>query len=121
MSHDTIILTRAEYEDLIDARDHAVALRDVATGRMECLSDADMDRYLAAPTALAFWRKHRGFTQAKLAAAIGITQPYLAQIERGIRRGDVVLYAKFAHALGVRIEDLVPDVLPASGSGAPTE
>jgi len=75
---DVVTLTRQEYEDLIDARDHAVAMRDVATGAMETLSDAEMDAYLAAPTPLAFWRRRRGLTQAALAAAVGVSQPYLA-------------------------------------------
>jgi DNA-binding XRE family transcriptional regulator len=108
MDNDTITLTRADYEDLIDARDHAQAMRDVATGAMETLSDAELDAYLAAQSPLAFWRKHRGLTQTALSAAAGITQPYLAQIEGGSRGGDVALFAKFARALRVRIEDLVP-------------
>lgn len=104
---ETVTLTRQEYEDLIDARDHALALRDVATGAMETLTEAELDEYLAATTPLAFWRRRRGLTQAALAATIGITQPYLAQIETGQRTGDVRLYARLAKALRLRIEDLV--------------
>jgi DNA-binding XRE family transcriptional regulator len=104
---DTVTLTREEYSDLIDARDHAVAMRDVAAGTMETLSSAELDQYLAAPSPLAFWRRHRGLTQAALARKIGITQPYLAQIETGRRTGDVRLYARLAAVLRVRIEDLV--------------
>ena len=107
MDNNTVILRRADYEDLIDARDHAQAMRDVATGAMETLSDAELDAYLAAQSPLAFWRKHRGLTQTAMAAATGITQPYLAQIEGGSRGGDVALFAKFARTLRVRIEDLV--------------
>ena len=70
-----ITLTRAEYEDLIDARDHALAMRDIASGAVETLSGAELDAYLAGPTPLAFWRRHRGMTQAALAAWIGIAQP----------------------------------------------
>jgi hypothetical protein len=33
--HDTITLTCGEYEDLIDARDHALAMRDIEGGAME--------------------------------------------------------------------------------------
>ena len=106
---DTITLSRAEYQDLVDTRDAALAMRDVASGAMPTVRDADVDAYLAAPTPLAFWRKHRGLTQAALAAQVGITQPYLAQIEHGQRGGDVVLYSKLARALRVRIEDLVPE------------
>ena len=106
---DTVTLTRAEYQDLVDARDHAIAMREVATGLLPTIPDAEMDAYLAALTPLAFWRKHRGLTQAALAGTVGITQPYLAQIEGGHRIGDVALYAKFAQALRVRIEDLVAE------------
>lgn len=106
---DTVTLTRQEYEDLIDARDHAMAMRAVATGAMPTLSSADLDAYLAAATPLAFWRRHRGLTQAALGAGVGITQAYLAQIETGRRGGDVQLYARLAKALRVRIEDLVAD------------
>ena len=115
---DTITLTRADYEELIDARDHAQAMRGVTTGAMETLSEAELDAYLATPSPLTFWRKRRGLTQAALAAAAGITQPYLAQIELGRRGGDVALFAKFARALRVRIEDLVP-VKPEAGGDTP--
>lgn len=108
MDSNTITLTWTDYEDLIDARDHAQAMRGVATGAMETLSDAELDAYLAAQSPLAFWRKHRGLTQTALAATAGITQPYLAQIEGGSRDGNVALFAKLARALRVRIEDLVP-------------
>lgn len=107
MDNDTVTLKRADYEDLIDARDHAQAMRNVATGAMETLSEAELDAYLAMPSPLAFWRKRLGMTQVALSAAAGITQPYLAQIEDGSRSGDVALFAKLARVLRVRIEDLV--------------
>ena len=105
---DTVTLTRAEYQDLVDARDHAIAMRDVASGALPTIPDAAMDDYLAAPTPLAFWRGHRGLTQAALAGQVGISMLDLDQIECGHRRGDVMVYSKLARALQVRIEDLVP-------------
>jgi DNA-binding XRE family transcriptional regulator len=106
---DTITLTRAEYEDLIDARDHAQAMRDIASGAMETLSGAEVDAYLAAPTPLAFWRRHRGLTQAVLAGRVGIAQSSLAQAETGRRGLKVETYAKLAKVLRTRIEDLLAD------------
>ena len=105
---DTITLTRAEYEDLIDARDHAIAMRDIASGAVETLTGAEVDDYLAAPTPLAFWRRHRGLTQAVLAGRIGIAQPSLAQAETGRRGLSAETWAKIAKALRVRMEDLLP-------------
>ncbi len=40
---DTITLTRADYEDLIDAGDHAQAMRDIGTGAGETLTGAEVD------------------------------------------------------------------------------
>ena len=102
-----VVLTEQDFQDLVDARDHAMALRAVADGA-DTLSEAETIEYLAAQTPLAFWRKHRGLTQTALAANVGRSQPYLAQIETGKRVGDVVLYAKLAAALRLTIEDLVP-------------
>lgn len=102
-----VVLSRREYENLVDARDHAAALRDVASGAMPILSGDDLDAYLAAPSPLAFWRKQRELTQAALSAKAGISQPYLAQMESGRRTGDVETHARLARALDVRIEDLI--------------
>jgi len=102
-----VVLTRSDYQDLVDARDHAVAMQQIRSGIMPTLLDAELDDYLAAPTPLAFWRKKRGLTQAALASACGISQPYLAQMESGKRTGDVAVYGRIAKHLGVRIEDII--------------
>ena len=102
-----VVLPETDYQDLIDARDHAIAMAAIAAGA-DTLSESEARDYLAAATPLAFWRRHRGQTQEELASAAGISQPYLAQLEKGRRVGDVVLYAKLAAALRLRIEDLVP-------------
>jgi DNA-binding XRE family transcriptional regulator len=103
---DTITLSRIEYEDLVDARDHAIAMRDVASGA-PTLSEAELDDFLAAKTPLAFWRRRAGLTQGRLAELVGISQAFLSQLELGLRTGSIGLHAKLARALGVRIEDLV--------------
>ncbi len=103
-----VTMTGEDYQDLVDARDAAIAMRAVAAGALPTIEDKDVDAYLAAPTHLAFWRRHRGMTQAALAEAIGISQPYLAQLESGARgSADIKVYAGLARHLGVRIEDLL--------------
>lgn len=95
--------------DLIDARDAVIAMRDVATGAMATISESEMDAYLAAPSALAFWRKKRGMTQAVLAQATGLTQSHVGLVERGLRGADVKHYVAFAQVLDVRIGDIIPE------------
>jgi DNA-binding XRE family transcriptional regulator len=104
-----VTMTPEDYQDLIDARDAEAAMRDIAAGRMETLSGDEVDAYLASPTNLAFWRRHRNLTQAVLAAQVGIAQPSLAQAETGRRGLSVDTYAKLAKVLKVRIEDLLDD------------
>ncbi len=83
-----IVMDLDDYEGMVDARDAAIAMRDIAAGG-PTLTSAETDAYLAAATPLPFWRKRAGKTQAALAAEVGISQAFLAQIEGGVR--EVVL------------------------------
>jgi DNA-binding XRE family transcriptional regulator len=101
-----VILSRDEYEDLIDARDAAISMRDIAAGA-PMLSVEEVEAYIAAETPLAFWRQRASLTQAELAQKAGISPAFLAQIETDARTGEVSVLAKLARALGIRIEDLI--------------
>ena len=101
-----VVIDREAYEDLIDARDHAIAMLKIAEGVPTLTSD-EVALYLAAPTPLAYWRKRAGKTQALLAAEAGLSQAFLAQIEAGKRVGSVRALGQIARALRVRLADLV--------------
>ena len=105
-----MVLPLSEYETLLDVRDavqHASTLAEVAAGRQEKLTEEEVEAALAEPSPLAFWRKRRGLTQAALAQAAGISQPYLAGLEQAKRKGNPDLLLRLARALSVRMEDLV--------------
>ena len=85
-----ISLPCAEYQDLIDARDHAIAMRNIAGGA-PVLTESELDAFLAAASP----------------QKAGITQPFLAQIETGAREGSVTVLNRIAQAPGTRIEDLI--------------
>jgi DNA-binding XRE family transcriptional regulator len=104
-----VTMTAEDYQDLIDARDAEAAMRAVAAGTLQTLSGGDADAYLAAATPLAFWRKHRGFTQAGMAQEIGVSQPYLAQLENGQREGSVAVYRRVAKRLGLSVDEVLPE------------
>jgi transcriptional regulator with XRE-family HTH domain len=53
------------------------------------------------------WREQRGLNQGQLAAVIGISRAYLAQIEGGERTGTLEVMARIARALDRPIEDLI--------------
>jgi Helix-turn-helix. len=104
-----VLVSAADFEDLVDARDAAVAMAEIRAGLVETLSSDEMLDYVKAVTPLAFWRKKRGMTQAQLAKSVGKSQAYLAQIEGGKRTGDVDVLARIAATLRIRIEDLLAD------------
>jgi hypothetical protein len=97
---------RAEYEDPIDAVDHAVAMRDIASGAKGTLAGAEVGAWLRAETPLAAWRRHRGSTQA---ARVGIAQSTLAKAETRRPGLNVGTYTRLAAELRTRIEDLPAD------------
>lgn len=109
-----VILSRAEYETLLTARDgddvdarRANKLIAELAGDPETLSEDDMDKLLAAKTPMAFWRKHRGLTQEALSKVTGVAQGFLSEIENGTKTGDVQTVARIARALSLSIDDLV--------------
>ncbi len=72
---------------------------------------------LDPPNFLAFnvmtLRLKRGMTQAQLAAAIGVSQPRIAKIERGDANPRLITLSKLAHALDVTLSELLVDNLCA--------
>ena len=61
-----VVMSEADFQDLLDARDHAEAMRGLAAGA-PTFAEAEVDAYLAARTPLAFWRQRAGLTQKALA------------------------------------------------------
>jgi len=55
-------------------------------------------------------REHRGLTQKELAAAAGVPQPHISQLERGLFTDiQVTTLLNLAHALGVKHTTLLPE------------
>lgn len=111
---DIVILSRAEYEKLTDAREdmadasraHSIMAR-VTAGTENVLTSDELDAYLKAATPLAFWRRKRNLTQAALAQQVGVAQGYISEIEAKRKSGDVATLKRIARALGISLDDLV--------------
>lgn len=69
--------------------------------------------HIALMQALIDHRKDRGLTQTQLADALRRPQSYIAKIETGERRLDVVEFAELVLALDVQPESLLKPVLTA--------
>lgn len=53
------------------------------------------------------WRKHRGYTQDRLAEMTGLSAPYISQLERGTRQYTQELLELFAEHLRCSPPDLI--------------
>jgi DNA-binding XRE family transcriptional regulator len=53
------------------------------------------------------WRVYRGLTQPQLAEIVGISTPYLSQIETSKRTGTTEVLLAVAKALNVTLDDIV--------------
>ncbi len=58
----------------------------------------------AALLALVRARQASKLTQEDVAKALHVSQPYIAQIERGTRPASLMLMIRYAHAVGAKIE-----------------
>lgn len=54
-------------------------------------------------------RKERGWSQEELAFESGLHRTYISGIERGARNPTVLILARIAETLGVRVSELVRD------------
>jgi hypothetical protein len=111
-----VILPEAEFERLValardasDARDLAASRARLDAGTDELLTEADLDALRAAPTPLAFWLARRGLAATALAERTGLTESDLAAMERGTLVGAIGDYRACAEALGVDVDDVLPD------------
>jgi DNA-binding XRE family transcriptional regulator len=115
---DLAVLPRVEYDRLVglaaEAQEDAAASRIIRSstralkeGREVVLPKAVADRLAKGDNAVRVIREWRDMIQGELAAAVGISQNYLSEIETGRRKGPAELQRKFARALGVPIDLLI--------------
>jgi DNA-binding Xre family transcriptional regulator len=115
---DTVTLTRAEYEALIerveDAEDNAVLdgvearEREIGkeSARADYLPGELVRRLIDGEHPVRVWRAHRGLGRDALAAAAGIAPSYLSEIETRRKPGSFTALAKLAAALHISLDDL---------------
>jgi len=104
-----VIISKTDFEDMIDAAAFAEAERADTLSGGEDLTHEEMKALIEAPTPLAFWREKRGMKQKELAAAAKISPNYLCALEAGKRKGDPALFGRLAAALRTPIEVLIVD------------
>jgi DNA-binding XRE family transcriptional regulator len=116
------IVPRAEYERLKaleqEAQEDAGTARLVSRAKREVadgapvLPKAVVDRLANGENPIRVLRQFRKETQAELAAAVGIAQNYLSDLETGNRKGPLELHKKIARSLGIPLDLLTSIAVP---------
>ena len=122
--NDTVTLSRAEYEALLDrvedaedkaAIDHLEA-RIAKLGFVEATKDylpiQLAERLAAGEHPIRVWRAHRGLTREARAEKAGVAPSYLTEIETRKKPGSFDAMIRLAAALSVSLDDIAAWVKP---------
>lgn len=114
VTDDTVLLSRSDYEALLEAVEEAgdiarvkQARIDLAEGRSETLPGDMVKALCAGANPVRVWREHRGLTGRELAEASGVNAAYLSEIETGKKPGSAIALKKLASVLRIDMEDLI--------------
>lgn len=105
-----VVLPLEEYERLLEQADIAKAKKvkaDIAAGRDELVPSDIAKRLVAGENPIKVWRAHRKMSARDLAAATGLSAPYISEIESGKKEGSISAVKKIAEALRIDLDDLV--------------
>ncbi|MBB4064497.1 helix-turn-helix domain-containing protein [Gellertiella hungarica] len=103
-----VLLSEEDYEDMIDMIDTIEAqaiMARIAAGE-ETWPHELVVELMSTDSRIRTYRTYRGMSVSELAAAAGISQPYLSEIENGRKTGSVDVLRRIAAALRVELDDI---------------
>lgn len=114
---ETVTLSRAEYEALLDRLEEAEDKQTLDLLEAGLAADPEgaladylpielVKRLSAGEHPVRIWRAHRGMTREALAVAAGVAPSYVTEIETWRKPGSFSAIAKLAAALGVSLDDI---------------
>lgn len=107
LPYETYIYLVEQAEMLHDIRDYDVVKAAVERGEEGLIPSEVVYAILDGENPIKVWREHRELTQRQLAESVGISTPYLSQLESGKRTGTTEVLLGVAKALDVTLDDIV--------------
>ena len=87
--------------------DSDMSKQDSKAGNEELIPSEFADRLIDGENPIRVWREYRKMTQATLAKTIGISTPYLSQLENEDRTPSLEVLKNIAETLDISLDDLV--------------
>ena len=106
LPYDVYLQLTEKVEMLLDTRDYDRVKLAIEQGEMEVIPSEVTFALLDGEQPIKVWREYRGLTQQQLAAAAGISVPYLSQIENRRRTGTKEVLLAIARALNLTLDDI---------------
>ncbi len=107
------ILPYEEYLKLIEQAELLEDIRDfdeinvaIERGEEELIPAEVVNAILDGKNPIKVWREYRNLTQQQLAEMVGISKPYLSQLETGKRTGTTDVLSAIAKVLDVSLEQV---------------
>ncbi len=94
-------------ELLQDIQDFDTVKSAIDNGGEELIPSHVVYAILDGENPLKVWREYRQLTQESLAKMVGISVPYLSQLETAKRKGSIEVLSAIARALKVSLDDIV--------------
>ena len=106
--YDTYLQLVEKAEMLQDIQDYDSAKAALERGDDELIPGEVVYAVLDGANPIKVWREYRGMSQQELAGRIGISVPYLSQLETNKRKGSLEVMSAIAKALNVSLDNLAP-------------
>jgi DNA-binding XRE family transcriptional regulator len=101
-----VLVPEDEYEDLIDSIAAEKIMVRIRAGEETWPAELVYELW-ETDSRIRTYRNYRKMSVSDLAAAAGISQPYLSEIESGKKTGSVDVLKRIAAALKVDLDDIV--------------
>jgi len=90
-----------------DIRDYDLAMQRIESGEEELIPGEVVYAILDGENPIRIWREYRQMTQRQLASSVGISVPYLSQLESGKRSGTTRVLNLIAASLRVSFDEII--------------
>jgi DNA-binding XRE family transcriptional regulator len=101
------LLLVEQAEMLEDVHSYDEAKNSIASGNEELIPASVVNALADGENPIKVWREYRELTQQKVAEEIGISIPFVSQLETGKRKASIDVMRKLALLFYVDIDDLV--------------
>jgi DNA-binding XRE family transcriptional regulator len=107
LPYDVYLQLTEEAEMLQEIQDYDSVKAAIEQNEEELIPSQVTYAILDGENPIKVWREYRSLTQQQLAEIVGISTPYLSQIEKGKRSGTMEVLLSISKALEVMLDDIV--------------